>query len=229
MSNAALLFKRQLTDTFRNKTALIQFLLFPILTLIMQKMVRPEGLPENFFVTLFGTMYVGMAPMTAAAAIIAEEKEKNTLRVLLLAGVRPREYLIGSGGAVFLPCLIGGAVLCAAGEYTPAERVQFLAVLAAGTLVSILLGGAIGVASRSQMSATSLTVPVMLLCSFLPMLGLFNRWAGVLARWLYSGQVNRLLGGIGGQVDPADLLIFGLNLLLAAGLFVTAYRKRGLT
>ena len=109
MSNAALLFKRQLTDTFRNKTVLIQFLLFPILTLIMQKMVRPEGLPENFFVTLFGTMYVGMAPMTAAAAIIAEEKEKNTLRVLLLAGVRPREYLIGSGGAVFLPCLIGGA------------------------------------------------------------------------------------------------------------------------
>ena len=78
MSNAALLFKRQLTDTFRNKTVLIQFLLFPILTLIMQKMVRPEGLPENFFVTLFGTMYVGMAPMTAAAAIIAEEKEKNT-------------------------------------------------------------------------------------------------------------------------------------------------------
>lgn len=222
MRNGWLIFRRQLQDTPKNRTVLIQFVLFPALTLLMNSAVKIEGMPKNFFVTLFATMYVGMAPLTATAAIIAEEKEKNTLRVLMFSGVRPQEYLAGVGGYVLLLCMAGAGVLCAAGEYTAPQRTGFLAVMAAGILVSILLGGAIGVASPSQMTATSVTVPVMLLLAFAPMLSIFNARVDAVAQYLYSGQVSRMLAD---GAKGVGVLIFAANLLAAAGLFAAAYKR----
>ena len=84
MKNIAAIFKKQIKDTLRNKTVLIQFLMFPAMTLIMNSAVKIPNMPENFFVNLFAAMYIGMAPLVSIAAIIAEEKEKNTLRVLIM-------------------------------------------------------------------------------------------------------------------------------------------------
>ena len=67
---------KQIKDTFKNKEILIQFVMFPALTLIMEKAITIEGMPEHFFTNLFGVMYVGMAPLTSMASIISEEKEK---------------------------------------------------------------------------------------------------------------------------------------------------------
>ncbi len=226
MRNIAAIFQKQLLDTLRNKTVLLQFVLMPVMAVLMQSTVRPEGLGENFFVILFAAIYVGMAPMTAAGAIIAEEKEKNTLRVLLLSNVRPREYLIGVGGFVWLASMAGAGVLCAVGNYTAPQRAQFLAVMAAGILASTLIGAAIGVVSGSQMAATSLTVPVMVVFSFVPMIALFNDTAAAVSRWLYSGQVSAALGRIGNGALPWEgILVMGANLLAAGLLFTAAYRR----
>ena len=75
MNNTIAIFRKQLKDTLKNKTVLIQFAMFPVLTLIMNGSIKKEGMPENFFVNLFATMYVGMAPLTSIASIMAEEKE----------------------------------------------------------------------------------------------------------------------------------------------------------
>ena len=95
MRNILVVFKKQLRDTLKNITILIQFVLFPAFALIMEYFIDIDDMPEYFFVKLFAVMYIGMAPLTATAAIIAEEKEKNTLRVLMNANIRPWQYLIG--------------------------------------------------------------------------------------------------------------------------------------
>ena len=59
------------------------------MTVIMENAISLEGMPELFFTKLFAIMYIGMAPITSVAAIISEEKEKNTLRVLMMANVKP--------------------------------------------------------------------------------------------------------------------------------------------
>lgn len=76
------IFWKLLKDTLKNKTILIQFVMFPFMTVIMENAITIEGMPEHYFANLFAVMYVGMAPLTCAASIISEEKEKNTLRVL---------------------------------------------------------------------------------------------------------------------------------------------------
>ena len=91
MNNIAAVFKKQIKDTFKNKAILIQFVMFPVLTLIMNEAIQIEEMPKNYFVTMFAAMYIGMAPLTSMAAVIAEEKEKNTLRVLMMSNVRPHE------------------------------------------------------------------------------------------------------------------------------------------
>ena len=64
----------------------------------MTNSVKIEGMPPDFFVNMFAVMYIGMAPLVAMSAIISEEKEKNTLRVLMMADVTPGQYLAGTGG-----------------------------------------------------------------------------------------------------------------------------------
>ena len=165
MNNIIAILKRQLKDILKNKT---------ILTLVMNHAITIDGMPENFFVNLFATMYVGMAPLTSMAAIIAEEKEKNTLRVLMMSNVRPHEYLLGIGSYVSLACVMGAFVICAAGSYKPWEKVIFMGIMAIGIPVSLLVGAVIGVWSQTQMMATSVSIPVMMIFSFVPMLSLFN-------------------------------------------------------
>ena len=53
MKNSMIVFKKQLLDTLKNKTVLIQFILFPAMTLIMENTVKMEGMPELFFTKLF--------------------------------------------------------------------------------------------------------------------------------------------------------------------------------
>lgn len=226
MKHAIAIFKKQVKDTAKNKAVLIQFIMFPIMTLIMNNAIQINELPGNFFVLLFASMYIGMAPLTAVSAIIAEEKEQNTLRVLLMSNVKPSAYLIGVGSYVWLSCLLGSAVICFAGSYTQRERLCFLLTMAIGILISLLLGAAIGTFSKTQMMATSLMVPTMIFFSFLPMLSLFNETVAKFAKFTYSEQIRLALSEISDpQLSGERLLILMANMLLFAGLFLAAYKK----
>ena len=229
MKNTAVIFRKQLSDTLKNKTILIQFLMFPVLVIIMENLVRIEDMPEHFFVKLFAVMFVGMAPLTCMSAIISEEKEKNTLRVLMMSNVRPAEYLAGVGAYVFVMCSAGMAVFAAVGGYSGTGLVRFIAVMSAGIILSELTGAVIGVFSRNQMTATSVTVPVMMIFSFQPMLSMFNDTVRAAARITYSQQISDLINGIGTSgISAESVIVIAVNAVIAAALFVIVYRRKGL-
>ncbi len=226
MRNVMAIFKKQLKDTLKNKTVLIQFVMFPVLTLIMDNAISIEGMPENFFVNLFAVMYIGMAPLTGMAAIIAEEKEKNTLRVLMMSNVKPYEYLLGIGSYVWFVCMLGAAVICSSGSYNLQISVAFMGVMAIGILVSLLAGAAIGTWSQTQMMATSITVPVMMFFSFMPMLSMFNAVIAKTAKFTYTGQISLMLNQINNiQLNAENYIIVAVNIVVSAALFTIAYKK----
>lgn len=220
---------KQIKDTFKNKTLLIQFVMFPAMTLIMENLVKMDDMPAHYFTNLFGVMYIGMAPLTSMASIISEEKEKNTLRALLMSNVKPGEYLIGVGLYIWCICMIGAGVIGYAGGYTGAAYGEFMLVMGIGILVSLLIGAAIGTWSKSQMMATSLTVPVMMVFSFLPMLAMFNETIEKVARFTYSQQIYVLIN----QLESANFTgeqvgVILANMLVAIVAFVYAFRRSGL-
>lgn len=229
MKNITAVFLKQIKETFRNKTILIQFLMFPVMVIIMENAIKLENMPEHFFVKLFAVMFVGMAPLTCMSAIISEEKEKNTLRALMMSNVKPFEYLIGVGAYVFIMCIIGAVVFAVCGGYEGKDFLVFMTVMGAGILLSSLTGAVIGVFSKNQMSATSITIPVMMIFSFLPMLSMFNESIEKVARITYSQQMSILINGIGNSaIKPESIIIIAVNFVVASILFTLAFRKKGL-
>ena len=227
MHNSLIIIKKQLKDTLKNKTVLIQFVLFPIMTLIMENTVKIDGMPELFFTKLFSIMYVGMAPLTSVASIISEEKEKNTLRVLTMANVKPWQYLIGIGFYVWLICMIGAGVMATGIKN---EAVPFyLLVMAVGFGISILAGACIGIFSRNQMTATSIVMPVMMVFAFSPMLAMFNESMEKVARFVYTQQLKRIMDDMTfAGIKTDGICILAVNATLMIILFFIAFRKKGL-
>ena len=207
MRNIDAVFLKQLKETLRNKTILIQFLMFPVMAFIMENAVKIENMPENFFVKLFAVMFVGMAPLTCMSAIISEEKEKNTLRALMMSNVRPVEYLIGTGFYVWFMCMAGAGAFAVCGGYNGMKFCQFMLIMSTGILLSELVGAIIGVSCKNQMSATSVTVPVMMIFSFLPMLSMFNKSVEKAAEITYTQQLNKLINGLGTTEIKAESIV----------------------
>lgn len=229
MRNIAAVFTKQLKETLKNKSILIQFLMFPVMVLIMENAIVLEGMPEHFFVKLFAVMFVGMAPLTCISSIISEEKEKDTLRALMMSNVHPFEYLIGIGLYVWLMCMVGAAVFAVTGGYESKDFLMFMVIMAAGILLSELTGAVIGVFSKDQMAATSVTVPVMMIFSFLPMLSMFNESIEKIAKVTYSQQLSILINGLGtAEVKPESILVIAANFIISAVLFALVFKKKGL-
>lgn len=229
MKNINAVFQKQVKDTLKNKEIFIQFVLFPVMAAVMKNMVKVEGMPENFFVNMFAAMYTGMAPLVAMAAVIAEEKEKNTLRALMMSGVKPWEYLLGVGSYIWMACMLGAFAFGLLGEYPKGALAAFVGVMGTGILVSVIIGAAIGTISRGQMMATSLMVPVMLVCSFLPMIASFNQKISAVAKLLYSQQISLLLGEVGNlHIGFETVFVICANMATALLVFGYAYKRCGL-
>lgn len=227
MRNVLIIFKKQLKDTLKNKTVLIQFIMFPAMTLIMENCINVPDMPELFFTKLFAIMYMGMAPLTSVASIISEEKEKNTLRVLMMANVKAWEYLAGVGLYVWTLCMAGAGVMATG---IPRDHIPFfLLVMAAGFIISIVMGACVGVFAPNQMVATSLFMPVMLVFSFAPMLALFNDKIEKIAGVLYTQQLRILLNQMTFDgISAKTVAVLSVNAALALVLFFAAFRKKGL-
>lgn len=230
MKNTIIIYRKQLKDTKNNMALWIQFVMFPVMAAIMENSIRVEGMPEHFFVGMFTVMHVGMAPLTVSAAIISEEKEKNTLRMLLFANVKPLEYLCGTGGFVFTACMAGGVAFGFLGGYTGEKLLLFCLIMAAGILASMLFGAAIGVWSRTQIAATAVMTPVMMVFAFLPMLAMFNQTIEKIADIVYSQHIQLLMNSLnaGTPAEAKNVIAIAANVMIAVVLFGIAYRRRGL-
>lgn len=174
-------------------------------------------------------MYVGMAPLASTAAIISEEKEKNTLRVLQMCNVRAVEYLAGNAVYVVGLCMAGSLVMGLAGGYAGMDLARFMLIMSAGHVCPFLLGAAVGIAGKNQMAATSIGLPVMMALAFLPMLSMFNDTIGKVSKYIFSGQLYLLVNHLGEMGITAESgIIMGCNVALIVGVFFRIYQQAGL-
>ncbi len=217
---------KQLKDTLKNKAILIQFIMFPIMAIIMEKSINLPDMPKHFFANLFAVMYIGMAPLTSAAAIISEEKEKNTLRVLRMCNVHAAEFLIGNAAYIISICMLGSLVIGCSTGYTGMTLLKFLLVMLVGHICSFLLGAAIGTAVKSQMSATSITVPLMIVLAFLPMLSMFNETIKKFSKFIFSEQLFAYINDLSEiHITLESGIIMICNAVLILIIFLLVYQK----
>lgn len=91
------------------------------------------------------------------------------------------------------------------------------------------IGAVIGIFSKNQMTATSLTIPIMMIFSFIPMLSMFNQNIKKFAGIIYSQQISDVINHIGiSEISVKSIIVIAINFIFGLALFTIAYKKKGL-
>jgi len=245
MSSTKAIFKKQFKGSVKNPEILIQFMIYPVMALVMGFMTNIDldvyGLPQEMLdamaanmpnlVTMMACMFAGMALIPAVAGIIAEDIERKSLRFLTMAGVKPTAYLIGVGSVIFLVSVLSSVAFSFIGGFSGPDFWIFTAAMLSGVAASVVLGATIGILTKSQQSATALSMPIALVLGFGPMMAQFNDTAARVLHIFYTQQLNLVADYLGYGGDTPLWQSFGImwaNIVVIGVLFAVVYRKKGL-
>ncbi len=221
------IFSKQVNDIIKDIQVLILFIVYPVIALIMTSSIGKELGQTSFFIAIFATMHTIFTPIVATAAIISEEKEKNTLRCLIMANVKPYQYLISIGGFIFICTIISGSSFIFMGDFSTTEALKVMLSMGIGCICSIILGLTIGGYSKNMSSANSLAVPVGMVFSFLPMLSEFNTSIEQFAKFTYGQQISYIISGQDYNIGFLSTII-AINLIIFLVLFILTFKNNKL-
>lgn len=211
IKNVGALFCKQAKDCAKNPPFLLLFFIYPTVALVLiQAMMGQPGISE-VFVSMFAVMHSVFTPIVAAASFIAEEREKNTLRVLIMSNVTLKEYLVSVGGFILLANLLTGSSFIFFGNHAVSDSL-FILAMGGCSLISVILGSCIGLFSKNAAAANGLAVPIGILFAFLPMLANFNRKIETVADFTYGQQLGRLLAGK--EITFCGFIVIAANLAI---------------
>ena len=193
MKTSAAILTKQCKDSLHNFPSLMIMLIYPSVAWIMITAMGSEEDMSGFFVPMFAAMHGSFAPIAISSNILSEEKEKGTLRSLIMAGVSSVNYLISISLFVILATMLTGCAFLLMGAFTRDHAVKFAAAMLAGAVLSTLIGLCIGICSKNVTAANGIAVPVGLVLALLPMLGRFNSTIDGVGELTYSGQMSRLM------------------------------------
>lgn len=156
--------------------------------------VQPQlaSMIEYIVLSLSLCMAIGMGGATSLIYGLAEEKEKHTLRTLMLANVTA-EQIVLARGLVALGLTVAVEVLCFVMSGASWSLFGWYILLGAvGAVSVILLSLVVGLASRDQMTAGLYSVPVLLLV-LATVFGGFSPDIRAVVRFAPTGGVDELL------------------------------------
>lgn len=228
MRNVRAVFVKQVWDTLKNLQVLVLFIVYPVVTFVMIQAMGAQVGDRYFFLSMFAVMHCVFTPMVSTAAAVSEEKEKNTLRILILSGVKPVEYLLSIALFIWIATQVTGFAFIAMGNCSFRQGTVLFVLFTAGCLPSTLLGLCIGLQARNMAGANAVAVPVGMVFAFLPMLAFFNETIEKAARFIYSYQIGEAIRevGAGEEALAKGVVIAMVYLVLFFGLFWWIFRRR---
>lgn len=227
LNNCFAIFMKEIKDVMKNSQLVLLFFIFPVIALIMSSSIQIDGIEPKFFLIIFATMHIVFSPIVVTSSILAEEKEKGTLRLLLMNNVSPIDYLISIGGFVFILTLISSLIFFACANFAMNEALYFMMMMGLGTLISIIIGMIIGGFSKNMISADGMSVPTAMFFAFLPMLATFNQTMKHITMLLYSGILSELLLNRGAWTVQNTLVLI-VNGIIFLFIFLRVFKANRL-
>ena len=189
-------------------------------------------LPGNFLLLLVLTLNIALITVLIPATTIAEEKEKFTLRTLMLSNVKGGEFFTAK---VLLTCvflILTNVILFFICEIQTSLLPMYLLITTLGSVPLILLGLVAGMLARDQMNATLYEMPLLLLFMLPAIFGGMNRTLEEVIRFTPGDPILALVSGmIDEGLSEKDFLfslgVIGGWLVVAAVTLALSYRKRG--
>lgn len=178
-------------------------------------------------------MTVAMVGLMAVLYGIAEEREKHTLRTLMLSNVSAGQVVVAKSAVALVAIFLVEALCFAVVRlFLPVDMAlvaPYLGLGLVGAVPLLLVSLVLGLACRDQMTAGFYSVPVILL-ALAPMFGLYGESIERVTRWLPLGAIGDLLElAMGDRLLSADALVPVLVTLawivIGAALFGALFRR----
>ncbi|WP_265460027.1 ABC transporter permease [Enterococcus sp. HY326] len=229
-------------ELLKNKTFLLSAILVPAMVvgfrLLYENMLAGETPPTSIFsmvLNLGVTFNIVMISLLMPANMLAKEKEKNTLRVLMTSSVSSLEYFIAAVVPTFCVSLvINVCVLFLSGlDLNLINIPLFMVVTAIASLISCVIGMVIGLFAKNQMSSGNIATMIMLVLMMIPMFSTMVDGLKTFSDFLYTGVVTNLITSISegnrGALATQDWLVLFGSFVVAIAIFMVSYRKFGFT
>lgn len=220
---------------FKNKN-IILILLLPLIFAVIYSNLFSEMKEDNSvyallsMITGLGLMMIGSSIMGMA---IAEEKEKKTLRSLLLSDVSASEFIF-SKMIIVLVLFTLTMVMCYFVVNSPLSYFpEYLLIIVLSTVSLLLIGSIVGILAPNQQAASVLSIPIMFVIG-IPMFALMgqNEVLLTISKFIPSAPVLFMLGVKAGELtDYSSLLGYSSMIVwifVSLGLFISFYKKKSM-
>lgn len=238
MDKLWVLFKKDLKSILNNKNILLIMLLPIFFAVAYQTIFGDQRLSDmaatNFVLTLCVLLNISALPMSSLSLMVAEEKEKNTLRTLMLSDVSSTEFLFSKASVVLLAMIISNVAIYGITS-APMEYIAPYILVTTCISGSVLFFGAIiGLLAKDQMTTGSLSTPFMFIFMFLPMFSDTIPFLKAISKWVPTTSlmeiIDRVFKGVG-LFDSSQFFSYFVVLLwwiLGIVLFGVIFKRKGL-
>lgn len=224
------LFKLGIEDLTKNMNVFV-YIIMPLAFAILY--ANMDTLPKDFVFSLCMVLNLSMVPVALMGTIIAEEKEKNTLRTLILHDINATEILFAKALICMLFVMINSILMFFIIGFSMSH---FLAYQIVGFFVSlavIFFGALVGLLAKNQMSAGLLSLPFMVVFMaplFVNMVK--NKLATSISAILPTDAMMEIFDVISkNDISISnigmELLVIGIWLILGFVFFQIVYKKVG--
>lgn len=168
------LIKKDCKNCISNKNILF-ILATPILFCVLYNYVLGDEMQTQYVLQLCSIFTISMIPTSVLPMMIAEEKEKYTLRSLMLANVNGLEFLGSKLVVCTLLTLLDSILVYVIAEGEPEKFPVYLLALLISSSGLLFLGAVAGLLSKDQTSAGTIGSPLMMLVMIPPLFSSMNK------------------------------------------------------
>lgn len=217
---------KSVKDLFKNRVLFIINFMFPTMAVLFKICFSEEKANEP--ILSFCTMNAVMIPILIISSIIAEEREKGTLRALISMNVKPIEYLFGVSCVIFGTAYISSLCFVFVIPIKNEEILTYALQIALSIITSTIIGATIGLCAKNQVKVGATAAPISMLIGMLPVFAEVNPLLKEISGVFYSGILTDYLLDISVENIVLNYLFYMVNIVIALIIFYWLYRRRGL-
>lgn len=234
------LLKKDLKNCFANKNILAALILPILFCGLYNYIYNDMGLIPNsssfaatYVLMLCGIMVLAIVPLNILSTLVAEEKEKHTLRSLMLANVSSLEFLMSKAVTCEIIVIVDSILMGVVAQLEPSLIVGYVLSMLFSSLGVLFFGAIIGIAAKDQMSAGTLGSPLMLVLMLPPMMSDFSETLETIAKLFPTTSMKTLYTSVANNMDlfNSDNIIAAVVcivwIVIGAVIFGVFYKKRG--
>lgn len=228
MRRFSAMFRKELQDFKTNSQTLIMLLMPLVFSVLFSRSDNMREVGANSLTAMALVMVGGFVQ----AMLIAEEKEKNTLRVLMLSPASPIEVLIGksslTGMITVAICFINLLIL----GKLEGNFALLLLIFVLGMLIFNLIGTCIGLLAQNVPQTSTIGLPILMIFLFGDLIGMFvkNEVVTKIIDYLPTRHIGVAVSSVikGGGFSAITSNLLNIIIWLVAVLVITlfVYRKK---